>query len=53
MQTGSSGDDYSGITNLAIGSKDMGDEGVIGLCKGLEESNGALLQFVDFGWKNL
>ncbi|KAL7539893.1 hypothetical protein ACHAXR_009687 [Thalassiosira sp. AJA248-18] len=42
-----------GITSLAIGSKDMGDVGVISLCEGLEESNGALLQFVDFGWKNL
>ena len=42
-----------GITSLAIGSKDMGDEGVIALCKGLEKSNGGLLQSVDFGWKNM
>jgi len=42
-----------GITSLAIGSKDMGDEGIIALCEGLEESNGGLLQDVDFGWKNL
>jgi len=46
-------DGMCGITSLAIGSKDMGDEGVIALCEGLEESNGALLQVVDFGWKNL
>jgi len=42
-----------GITSLAIGSKDMGDEGIIALCEGLQESNGGLLQDVDFGWKNL
>ena len=42
-----------GITSLAIGSKDMGDEGIIALCEGLQESNGGLLQNVDFGWKNL
>ena len=42
-----------GITSLAIGSKDMGDEGIIALCEGLQESNGGLLQYVDFGWKNL
>lgn len=64
----------TGITHLAIGCKDMGDEGVIALCEGLQycfvtaeeveeenesnngavkELNGALLQFVDFGWKNM
>eukprot|EP00571_Detonula_confervacea_P009470 CAMPEP_0172313780 /NCGR_PEP_ID=MMETSP1058-20130122/20936_1 /TAXON_ID=83371 /ORGANISM="Detonula confervacea, Strain CCMP 353" /LENGTH=491 /DNA_ID=CAMNT_0013027489 /DNA_START=76 /DNA_END=1548 /DNA_ORIENTATION=+ len=42
-----------GISSLAIGSKDMGDEGVIALCEGLKESNGGLLQIIDFGWKNL
>lgn len=42
-----------GITSLAIGSKDMCDEGVIALCDGLEESNGGLLRVVDFGWKNM
>lgn len=42
-----------GITSLAIGCKDMGDAGVIALCEGLQESNGGLLQSVDFGWKNL
>jgi len=46
-------DKMYGITSLAIGSKDMGDEGIIALCEGLEESNGGLLQDVDFGWKNL
>lgn len=56
MQT--SGDDDAvvvtwGVTSLAIGSKDMGDEGVIALCEGLEGSDGGLLQVVDFGWKNL
>ena len=45
--------DAYGITSLAIGSKDMGDEGIIALCEGLQESNGGLLQNVDFGWKNL
>eukprot|EP00579_Thalassiosira_antarctica_P010738 CAMPEP_0201916646 /NCGR_PEP_ID=MMETSP0903-20130614/6234_1 /ASSEMBLY_ACC=CAM_ASM_000552 /TAXON_ID=420261 /ORGANISM="Thalassiosira antarctica, Strain CCMP982" /LENGTH=481 /DNA_ID=CAMNT_0048452521 /DNA_START=47 /DNA_END=1489 /DNA_ORIENTATION=+ len=43
----------SGITSVAIGSKDMGDEGMIAFCEGLEESNGGLLQCLDFGWKNL
>ena len=42
-----------GVTNLAIGCKDMGNEGVIALCDGLGESNGGLLQVVDFGWKNM
>ena len=42
-----------GITSLAIGCKDLGDEGVIALCEGLEESKGGLLQVVDLGWKNL
>ena len=42
-----------GIISLAIGSKDMGDDGIIALCEGLQESNGGLLQDVDFGWKNL
>lgn len=55
-QGGGSGN-ISGIISLAIGSKDMGDEGVIALCEGLddeeESSHGALLQFLDFGWKNL
>lgn len=46
-------DETYGITSLAIGSKDMGDEGIIALCEGLQESNGGLLQNVDFGWKNL
>ena len=42
-----------GITSLAIGSKDMSDEGVIALCEGLEGSNGGSLRVVDFGWKNM
>lgn len=42
-----------GISRLAIGSKDMGDDGMIALCEGLKESNGGMLQSVDFGWKNL
>jgi len=42
-----------GITSLAIGSKDMGDEGVIALCQGLALSNGALLQHLDLGWKEI
>ena len=43
----------SGLTHLAIGSKDMGDEGVCSLCEGLEGSSGALLQHVDLAWKNI
>ena len=46
-------ENINGITNLAIGCKDLGDEGVIALCEGLEESKGGLLQVVDLGWKNL
>eukprot|EP00986_Skeletonema_menzelii_P011990 scaffold6363_cov98-Skeletonema_menzelii.AAC.2 len=42
-----------GITSLAIGSKDMGDEGTIALCQGLALSNGALLQHLDLGWKEI
>jgi hypothetical protein len=42
-----------GITSIAIGSNDMSDKGVIALCEGLGESNGGLLQVVDFGWKNM
>ena len=52
--------DYSGITSLAIGSKDMGNEGIIALCEGLQQhdesagnNSGGLLQFIDFGWKNM
>jgi hypothetical protein len=46
-------DKICGITSIAIGSNDMCDKGVIALCEGLEESNGGLLQVIDFGWKNL
>ena len=42
-----------GISSVAIGAQDMGDEGMIAFCEGLEESNGGLLQCLDFGWKNL
>jgi hypothetical protein len=42
-----------GITHLAIGSKDMGDNGVIALCEGLIDSNGGLIQSLDLGWKNM
>ena len=42
-----------GITRLAIGSKDMGDDGVISLCEGLATTNGALLQHLDLGWKQI
>ena len=31
----------------------MGDEGVIALCQGLASSNGALLQHLDLGWKEM
>lgn len=42
-----------GISSLAIGPKDMGDEGVIALCQGLQPSNGALLHRLDLGWKEI
>ncbi|KAL7448588.1 hypothetical protein ACHAWC_000745, partial [Mediolabrus comicus] len=42
-----------GITSLAIGSKDMGDEGIIALCEGLSSTNGALLHHLDLGWKQI
>ncbi|KAL9189558.1 hypothetical protein ACHAXT_009233 [Thalassiosira profunda] len=48
-----SGGEMGGIESLAIGSKDMGDEGIVALCEGLAESNGGLLEHVDFGWKNI
>ena len=51
--TNNNDNEMYGITSLAIGSKDMGDDGIIALCEGLEESNGGLLQDFDFGWKNL
>lgn len=43
----------NGITHISIGSKDMGDEGVVALCEGLAPSDGALLQSLDLGWKNM
>ena len=46
-------DNSEGITHIAIGSKDMGDAGVIALCEGLEESNGGLIQHLDLGWKDM
>ena len=58
----SSSSEYSGITSIAIGSKDMGNEGIIALCEGLlqqqqqqddDESNGGVLEVIDFGWKNM
>lgn len=42
-----------GITHVAIGSKDMGDEGVVALCEGLDESNGGLIETLDLGWKEM
>lgn len=47
------GSSSSGLSYLAIGSKDMGDEGVRSLCEGLEGSSGALLQHLDLAWKNI
>ena len=65
-KTNSSSSEYSGITSIAIGSKDMGNEGIIALCEGLlqqqqqqqqqqddDKSNGGLLEVIDFGWKNM
>ena len=43
----------NGITDIAIGSKDMGDAGIIAMCEGLEESNGGLLRSLDLGWKGM
>ena len=43
----------AGITQIAIGSKDMGDAGVIALCDGLDESDGGLVQSLDLGWKEM
>jgi len=43
----------NGITHISIGSKYMGDEGVVALCEGLAPSDGALLQSLDLGWKNI
>lgn len=31
----------------------MGDEGIIALCEGLSSTNGALLQHLDLGWKQI
>ena len=42
-----------GITSVAIGSKDMGDEGVVELVGCLSAENGGLLKHLDLGWKNL
>ena len=42
-----------GITSVAIGSKDMGDEGVVELLGCLSAENGGLLKHLDLGWKNL
>lgn len=42
-----------GITSIAIGSKDMCDEGVVAFCEGLEGSNGGLFREVDFGFKSM
>ena len=43
----------AGIQSLAIGSKDMGDEGMAALCEGLAVSYGGLLQSLDLALKNL
>ena len=50
---GIDGTELCGITSIAIGSKDMCDEGVVAFCEGLEGSNGGLLREVDFGFKNM
>lgn len=50
---GKDGETARGITSLAVGSKDMGDEGAIALCEGLGGSGGGLLRSLDFGWKGL
>lgn len=42
-----------GVKSLAIGSKDMGDEGATALCQGLEHTKGALLHHLDLGWKEI
>ena len=42
-----------GINHIAIGSKDMGDNGVVALCEGLGASNGGRIRSLDLGWKNM
>jgi hypothetical protein len=44
---------FDGIAHIAIGSRDMGDEGVVALCEGLDGSNGGLIQTLDLGWKEM
>ncbi|KAL7537325.1 LOW QUALITY PROTEIN: hypothetical protein ACHAWF_011301 [Thalassiosira exigua] len=43
----------AGIVSLAVGSKDMGDEGAVALCEGLAETDGGALEVLDLGWKRL
>lgn len=43
----------TGIISIALGDRNMGDEGVAALCESLESSNGGYLLRVDFGWKKM
>lgn len=52
-QSGKLKDDEIGVSHVAIGSKDMGDDGAIAFCEGLEESDGGLIQSLDLAWKEM
>mmetsp|Transcript_40295 Transcript_40295/g.121363 ORF Transcript_40295/g.121363 Transcript_40295/m.121363 type:complete len:499 (-) Transcript_40295:18-1514(-) len=47
------GDGSGGIRSLAIGNRDMGDEGVAALCSSLKKSRGGKLQTIELGFKNI
>eukprot|EP00956_Cyclotella_meneghiniana_P016049 scaffold25111_cov80-Cyclotella_meneghiniana.AAC.3 len=52
-QAGKLKDDEDGVSHVAIGSRDMGDVGIIAFCEGLEESDGGLIQSLDLAWKEI
>lgn len=52
-QAGKLKDDENGVSHVAIGSRDMGDVGIIAFCEGLEESDGGLIQSLDLAWKEM
>lgn len=41
------------MSHVAIGSKDMGDDGAIAFCEGLEDSDGGLIQSLDLAMKEM
>lgn len=46
-------DRHGGIRSLAIGNRDMGDEGVSALCSSLEHCRGGTLQTMELGFKRI